>query len=293
MASRLKQRFCTILLLSLFSVSLVGCGLPHPSSSGNTTTPTPGITPIASPVLRPRVVYVLINTPPIFSLKYVRETEAMIADRALSYINPGEGGLDIFASWITSSSVGNYAWSMAAPALPADQQQVSLSPTPDPAKYKDQYDYANAQATVTSANATATALWQDQLAYNHMLRNKVLAQVKSATATLESLSPPYDSVANDLLGGLFEASLAFANFNANWDKYLIIASPLINNTLVNASTINLQGVHVRVLFASCVPPVASVCAANNAKYEQLLRSYGASDIQIFDVQSSETLQITF
>lgn len=86
MASRLKQRFTIILLLYLFSASLICCGLPLPSGNTGTASPPPGITPIVSPVLRPRVVYVLINTPPIFSLKYVRETEAMIADRVLSYI---------------------------------------------------------------------------------------------------------------------------------------------------------------------------------------------------------------
>jgi hypothetical protein len=297
----LKQRLVIVLLCVVLYIVLCGllisCSPPLPSGSdGNSATPTPGISPIASNVLRPRVVFVLINTPPIFSLKYVRETEAMIAARALSYINPGEGGLDIFVSWITSSSVGQSAWSMSAPAIPADQQQVSLLPTPEPSKYSNQYDYANAQATVTSANATATADWQEQLALNHMLRNKVLAQVKLATDTLKSLTPLTDLIADDLLGGLFEASQALGNFNRNWDKYLIIASPLINNTLVNqvnASNINLQGVHTRVLFASCIPPVASVCASNNAKYEELLRSYGVRDIQIFGVQQSETLQVTF
>ncbi len=288
-----KQHRRTVLVLLSLVVLLFGCSLIP--QTAHKKQPDPGITPILSPILPPRLARVLINTPPYFSEKYVREAEAMIAHRALSYINPGEQGLTIIVSWLTSQSVGNYAWSLSSPAIPADEQQAALLPTPNPATCENPYSCADTVATATSANAAATTSWQERLGKNHMLLNNIRAEAKQATDKLKALVPPFDPVADDLLGGLFDASQDLVSFNG--DKYLLLFSPLINNTLVNeTSSINLTDVHVRVLFAFCIPAVASRCAANNAKYKKLLLSYGAKDVQIFGVAQAETLplsQLTF
>lgn len=285
-----KYGIISALLSYILLVALCACSIIPQTGQKLNGQPDPGITPIASPYQKLRIVDACINTPPISS--YFRLAAAVIADRVDSYITVNEGGLLVYVSYISSHSFGDEAWHVAVPAIPADEGQPTLSPTPNPASFTNPYDHANAVATVTRANTQITTSWQAQLKSNHEKLAAIRAEVKKATDTLRAITPPFDPVANDYLGCLADASQHLANTNVNAEKYLIIVDPHENNTLVNASSsINLSGVSVREIFRSCA--VASVCQATDHADEQLLRSYGARDVQIFDVAQSEALHITF
>lgn len=237
--------------------------------------------PISVPYQQYRVEQYAINTPPIYSVRLFHQAVSALADRVDGSINVNMGGEAIYVNLITHDSIQGTVLSLKVPSFPADP--------PAPAKPKLGDDpYTNAQAQ--SDYQKAFDIWQAQLIAQHKLLSGLRAEVKVWTNKLRVLPAPYDPIADDLLGFLADASQHFQNVNG--DKYLFIASPLLNNTLVNKSNnISLAGVNVRVIYRTCA--IASVCAASDAYWSHIFKQYGARSVKILDPAQSEVEKPTF
>jgi hypothetical protein len=200
-----------------------------------------------------------------------------------SFIKSNMGGLAVYVNLITHNSIQNNVLSLAVPAFPAD-------PAPPPAPKVGDDPYANAQAQ--SEYQKAFTVWQEQLRAQHQKLAALRNQVKQWTDQFRSLNPArfYDPIADDLYGCLVDASQHFQNVTG--EKYLVIASPLVNNTLVNASSnINLAHTHVLVIYRTCT--VASTCAASDADFTHLFLQYKAASVKVLDPAQSEVEKPTF
>jgi len=288
-----KQRLVSTLLLCLLIASLIGCSPPFPTGH-KITPPDPGITPIVSIYQPARLVSVLIDTPPYFEASYFNAVLNAIADRVLELTTLCQGGLTVFASFLGHDSVHTKVISITVQPLPCDPPIPMVSPTPDPAKYQNPYDYADAVAKVKKANAEIIDTWQVQLRSNHHLLASVHAEVKKAAEALRAQPVIFDNTGADIYGGLFLASQEFQN-SSKAVKTLVIASPLINNTSVNASsTIKLAGVSaVNVIYHSCETMTASVCSANDARWRQTLLNFGVKIVNFYTPPQSVAWHITF
>lgn len=237
--------------------------------------------PIILPYQKYRVEQYAINTPPIYSVRLFRQAVMALADRVDGSINVNMGGEAIYVNLITHNSIQGTVLTLTVPSFPADP------PAPSPPKLGDD-PYANAKAQ--SDYQIAFDVWQAKLLSQHKLLSRLRATVRVWTNKLRTLTPPYDPVADDLLGFLADASQHFQNVNG--DKYLLIASPLLNNTLVNQSSgISLTGVNVRVIYRTCY--LASVCAASDGYWSKIFKQYGAKSVKILDPAQSEVEKPTF
>ncbi len=274
----LKKRLWIVLvcavLFGLLCCLLAACNLPLPGgSSDNTATPTPGITPIVSTYQRSRLVSVLIDTPPFMQATYYKEALNSVADRVLEQTTVCQGGLTVFVSFLGHDSVHTKVMSITVPPLPCDEAKPTLQPLPDPKKFTNQYDYIDALNKVNTANDGLIAAWQANLNANHHLLADTRAKVLQDVNALKTQPVIVDASGADLYGGLFLAAQEIQNSNAV--KSLVIASQLINNTLLNAAPINLSGFsRVNVIYHSCETLSASDCLANDAKFKQTLVSFG-------------------
>ena len=228
-----------------------------------------------------RVEQWCINTPPIFSVWLFHQAANALSDRVDGSINVNIAGEAFYAGLITHNSIGGTVWSLKVENFPADPPSLPL-----PKLGND--PYANAQAQ--SDYKKAFAAWQAQLIAQHQHLARLRAEVKQETDKLRSFVPPYDNIADDLYGCLVDASQHFQNVNG--DKYLFIASPLVNNTLVNeSSSISLSGVNVRVVYRTC--SVASVCSTSDAYWSNIFKQYGARSVKILDPAQSEVEKPSF
>ena len=273
-----KQGCVAILLTGLLFVVLCGCSI---TPQIRHHTPRQIEQPIIAPFQSYRVVQVCLDTPPLFPARFFREAAMAIADGVDASVTVNQLGFAVYVTLITHNSFQDDVLQFAVPAFPAD-------PASPPSPKLGDDPYANAQSQ--SVYQKAFAAWQEALMSQHHKLALLRIQVKKWTDTLRSLTPPYDPIADDLYGCLVTASQHFQNVNGN--KYLVIASPLANNTLVNAtSSINLAGVRVNVLYRTC--RIASVCLANDAKWKHILQGFGAKAITILDPAQSDMEKPTF
>lgn len=237
--------------------------------------------PIIVPYQKYRIEQYAINTPPIFSVQLIHQAVSALADRVDTSINANMGGEAVYVNLITHDSLQGTVLSLRVPSFPADP------PAPPSPKLGDD-PYANAQAQGDYQKAFDA--WQANLIAQHKSLSRLRMAVKVWTNKLRGLTPPYDNVADDLLGLLADSSQHFQNVTG--DKYLFIASPLINNTLVNASShISLSGVNVRVIYRTCA--LASVCSASDAYWSKIFKQYGAKSVKILDPAQSEVEKPNF
>jgi len=166
---------------------------------------------------------------------------------------------------------------LSVPAFPADP----AAPVP-PKVGDDPYHNADMQQAYQHAYAD----WQRQLIARHQQLGLLRSQVKQWTNRLRDLPIPYDNTGADVYGCLQTASQHFQGVGG--EKMLLIASPLINNTMLQASpTISLAGVTIKIIWHTCVPNVAASCQANDASWKHLFLHLGAHSVTFFDVAQSE------
>ncbi len=129
-----------------------------------------------------------------------------------------------------------------------------------------------------------------ELAKYRKALNAILAQVLKDTDRLRNLQLPAASDGTDVPGCLDDASQHFSHVSGS--KVLLIVSDLQNNQNTQfTSTVNLQGVVVRVLYRSC--QVASDCLKNDSYWRKLFLQYGAVSVNFYDPAESDALHETF
>lgn len=273
-----KSGFNSALLSYILLVVLSGCGIiPQIGSHSPKQIEQPIITPY-QPV---RIVQLCLDTPPLYPARLMHEAAMAVADSIDSAVTVNFGGLLVFVTYISHDSYQNAAIQFSVPAFPADPV------SPPPPKQGDD-PYANAQSQ--SEYQKAVAAWQAQLTAQHRKLAALRAQVKQWTNTLRALPAPFDNSGADVWGCLQDASQHFQGLAG--EKNLLIASPLINNTLLQASqNISLAGASVRVIWHTCW--IASTCQANNAYWRHIFLQFGAKDVTMYDPAQSAVEKPTF
>ncbi len=240
--------------------------------------------PAQNPAYQPyRTVQACLDTPPLYPSPLFHQAAGAIADRIDQAVTANSGGLAFYLTEITSQSFQNDVLSFSVPAVAA------YPSPPSPPRLTDD-PYKN--AALKQAYQQALLAWQQTIRTQQHNLALLQAKIKGETNTLRSLTPVVDPVADDIYGCLQEAQQHF--HAASGEKVLLIASSLSNNTLLQATNrIDLTGVSVRIIFHTCVPPVAAICQANDLQWKQLFLQSGAKSVAFYDPAQEAAVPVTF
>ena len=264
-----KYLYCCLLA---FLILVSGCSLKKSSTPLTEQ-------PILAPYQPLRIVQICLDTPPLYPESLFRNAAIAIADRIDSSITVNFGGMEVYVTLITHDSYQDDILQFSIPALPADPSKPQL--------VQSNNVYDNADANSTYQNELAS--WQEELVRQHHNLAELRTQVKQYTNKLRSLPDPYDDTGADLWGCLQDATL---HFQQAGEKYLLIASALVNNTDLQKSTyINLSGASVRGIWRIC--QVAAACQASNAYWTHIFLKDGAKAVSFYDPASSDNEKPTF
>jgi hypothetical protein len=265
-----KKNLFSCLLAFLILVS--GCSLKKPP-----TLLTEQI--ILAPYQPFRIVQICLDTPPLYPERLFRTVANAVADRIDSSITVNFSGMEVYVTLITHDSYQNDVLQFLIPAFPADPSK------PQFVQSNNVYNNADVNSTYQSELAS----WQQALVGQHHKLAELRKQVKQYTNKLRSLPDPFDDTGADLWGCLQDATL---HFQPAGEKYLLIASALVNNTdLQKSAYINLSGASVRVIWRIC--QVAATCQASNAYWTHVFLKDGAKAVSFYDPASSDNEKPTF
>jgi len=250
-----------ILTLLLVLEMLSSCGSAS-QAQGSQATPSPFRFFIA--------LQICLDNSGSFPPVYRVAAQKSIAARINSLVQPNSGGMAVFVTQIAKSTFQNDVLDFSVPAI----QPLPTAPAANPDPYK------NAAATKAYKKALQAAL--DNL-------NAVKAQVKHDTDSLRNLQLPAASDGTDIPGCLDDASEHFSHVSGS--KVLLIVSDMQNNINTQFSTVNLQGVVVRVLYRVC--EVASDCQKNDSYWRKVFMQYGSASVNFYDPAESDALHETF
>ncbi len=226
-----------------------------------------------------RIVQICLDTPPLYPERLFRTAANVIADRIDSSITVNFGGMEVYVTLITHDSYQDDVLQFSVPAFPADPSKPQL--------VQSNNVYSNADANSTYQKELAS--WQQELVSQHHKLADLRKQVMQSTNKLRSLPNPYDDKGADLWGCLQDATL---HFQQAGEKYLLIASALVNNTdLQKSAHINLSDVTVRVIWRTC--QIAATCQASNTYWTHVFLKEGAKAVSIYDPASSDNEKPTF
>lgn len=263
---------CLLCCLLAFLILVSGCSIkkaPAPLTEQ----------PILAPYQPFRIVQICLDTPPIYPERFFRAAANAIADRIDSAITVNFGGMEVYVTLITHDSYQNDTLQFSIPAFPADPSKPQL--------VQSNNVYNNADAD--SAYQNQLASWQQSLVIQHHKLAELRQQVKRYTDELRALPDPFDDQGADVFGCMQDATL---HFQQAGEKYLLIASALVNNTdLQQSAYINLSGASVRVIWRIC--QVAAICQASNGYWTQVMLKDGAKAVSFYDPASSDTEKPTF
>jgi hypothetical protein len=235
--------------------------------------------PIRSPYQPFRIVQICLDTPPLYPESLFHTAANTIADRIDSSITVNFGGMEVYVTLITHDSYQDDVLQFTIPAFPADPSKPQL--------VQSNNVYNNADVDSTYQNELKD--WQQELVSQHHKLADLRKQVKQSTNKLRSLADLYDDTGADLWGCLQDATL---HFQQAGEKYLLIASALVNNTdLQQSAHINLSGASVRVIWRIC--QIAATCQASNAYWTHVFLKDGAKAVSIYDPASSDNEKPTF
>jgi len=264
-----KYLFCCLLA---FLILVSGCGLKKPP-----TLLTEQI--ILAPYQPFRIVQICLDTPPLYPESLFRTAANAVADRIDSSITVNFGGMEVYVTLITHDSYQDDVLQFSIPAFPADPTKPQL------VQSNNVYDNAD----TNSYYQKELAGWQLALVSQHHKLVELRKQVKQYTDKLRSLRDPYDDKGADLWGCLQDTTL---HFQQAGEKYLLIASALVNNTdLQKSAYINLSGASVRGIWRIC--QVAATCQASNEYWTQVFLKDGAKAVSFYDPASSDNEKPTF
>ncbi len=287
------------LALIVLVTALIGCASPFACLTGCVSPPLQPqytYTPLNTTHIKHKVIVLEDDTPPLQKAQYFTQILNMLADRIDQAIVPGEDGIDVFVSAITSRSMQNDLLAFHVPAIPPDEPMPILQPVPseaDPGETPTHF--ADRAAAIQEANTKKTADWQAFLRTNHELLNQVKILAKGYTDKLRAIAkhPIVDPVRDDIYGALADASEYFSHFQSkNVDKLLLLSSPMQNNTAIDQTqNINLQGSIVRVVFFTC--SIASSCDSLKAYWTKELTDFGAVSVSWYFPQDTIVENPTF
>ena len=187
--------------------------------------------------------------------------------------------MEVYVTLITHDSYQDDVLQFSIPAFPADPSKPQL------AQSNNVYNNADAD----SAYQNKLASWQQALVNQHRKLAALRKQVQHYTDELRALPDPYDDKGADVFGCLQDATL---HFQQTGEKYLLLASALVNNTdLQKSAHINLSGASVHVIWRIC--QVAATCQASNEHWTQAILKDGAKAVSFYDPASSDTEKPTF
>jgi hypothetical protein len=264
-----KHLFCCLLA---FLILVSGCSLKQ--------SPTPvKEQPIIAPYQPFRIVQICLDTPPLYPERLFRAAASAIADRIDSSITVNFGGMEVYVTLITHDSYQDDPLQFSIPAFPADPSKPQFSQSDNV--------YNNADTNGNYQNELAS--WQQVLVSQHRKLAELRKQVKQYSDELRSLPDPYDDRGADVFGCLQDATL---HFQQAGEKYLLIASALMNNTdLQKSAHINLSGATVRTIWRTC--QMAVTCQSGNAYWTQVFLKDGAKAVSFYDPASSDNEKPTF
>lgn len=265
-----KKYLCCFLA---FLILLSGCSLKKSS-------PTGGDDSITAPYQPFRVIQICLDTPPVYSESFFRAAAHTIADRIDSSVTVNFGGMEVYVALITHNSYPENVLQFSIPAFPADPAKPQLIEDPNV--------YGKAEAKIKYEKDLAD--WQRKLTNQHLQLARLRNQVKQHyTDKLRSLPDPYDDKGADQFGCLQNAA---QHFQRAGDKYLLIASALLNNTNLQKSVhINLAGAVVRVIWRPC--QVADICQTNDEHWKQVYLNDGAKTVSFYDPATSDIEKPSF
>ena len=275
-----KHTCVSVLLTGLLFAVLCGCSL-MPQEAHH----SPGHIeqPISVPYQPFRIVQFCLDTPPLYPARLMHEAAVTIADSIDAAVRVNFGGLLVFVSYISHDSFQNDVLQFSVPAFPGDP-----APPAQPKPGSDPYQNADMQQTYQNAFAA----WQEALTAWHHKLAELRAQVKQWTDKIRLLPAPFDNTGADVYGCLQDASQHFQGVTG--EKNLLIASPLVNNTMLQASqNISLAQSTVKIIWHTCVPEVASSCQANDTNWLHVFLKYGAKDVVFYDPAQSAVEKPTF
>ncbi len=250
-------------------------------SSWITSSPQPTQPTVTNPPYRPSLTIVyLVDTPPNYPIETAIQADKAVADAVDSLVTANQGGVHLIAGYIDSTSFEHYALTIKVPA-------VSATPVPPVCPtFSDPYKQAQAKKVCKKQ----FPIWQK--AYDAWQKNfaSVKAHVHQETQGLRNLKPRFDNTGSSTWGGLFSAARDFQGVSGN--KILLIASALIQNRDDPIpSGFTLSSVRVSVIFHNCITS-ASACAANEAKWRQIFKRYGARSVSFSSVQDSQVQHLS-
>jgi len=239
---------------------------------------------------------IVINLPyrPLVNIHYCKDGEpfyanaiAKQADNAVAsavdgLVTANQGGVDVFASYIDSSSFGKTALTIKIPAVSAAPLPPAYPNLSDPYR----------QASAMKAYKKQLPLWQ--ASFNAWRKNfaQVQADAHQKTDGLRNLKPaPFDNSGSSIWGCLDTAWLNFQGVRGK--KVLLIASEMVQNVTDPLPTgFTLSSVTVEIIFHTCIT-TAAACAANDANWRQIFKRYGANRVTFTSVQESQVQPLSF
>ncbi|MGH2495788.1 MAG: hypothetical protein ACRDIV_13905 [Ktedonobacteraceae bacterium] len=145
-------------------------------------------------------------------------------------------------------------------------------------------------AKLRNVYKAALSCWSRQVTTLQQEVSQLKTTVKGETDKLRNLPDVVDPVADDIDGALFTASQNLSSLQGV--KYLFLASGLRNNTSVNAaSSMNLSGVNVRVIWFDCRP--AASCVSTQTDWTNKFHRYGASSVVFYPPLVPASFQVQF
>jgi hypothetical protein len=206
-----------------------------------------------------------------------------VSDRIQTAVTVNFGGMLVYVSRISSNSFGNDPLpSIRIPAFGPDPVKPQLPPSSD--------DYQRAAAQ--SQYQVDLTKWQASLVEHHRQLAELKQQVARQLQSLRSLADPPDATGADVFGCLAEASDNLQQVSGA--KYLILASPMLNNTVrQRVDDLNFAGVTIEVIWRGC--EIAKACEDNASAWRQLFEKHGAlrQRISFLDPAESEAFGVRF
>jgi hypothetical protein len=248
-----------------------------------TSSPQPTPSPVTTTPYRPLVtIHYCKDGEPFYANAIAKQADNAVANAVDGLVTGNSGGVHVFASFIDSSSFGKTALTFNIPAVSAAPVPPAYPNLSDPYK----------QASALKAYKKELPKWQ--AAYDAWKKNFAMVQADAHQKTdmLRNLKPaPFDNSGSSIWGCLDTAWLNFQGVSGK--KVLVIASDMVQNVTDPLPTgFTLSGVRVEVIFHVCIGS-ASACAANDAKWKQIFKQYGASKVTFTSVQESQVQPLSF
>jgi hypothetical protein len=284
----IRSRRSVLAALLLLLVFVGACG-PTQKVTGVSQSSQQATTPYTVPAHREHAT--VMYCPDItgsYPRDYFRAANHYVADSLDAAVQVNQDGVQVFVTYIDSEpySFASTPLVFSIPSIGNPGNPPSVFPAPttgDPYKDPDIQSTANAQMTQTAS------AWNNSVSTIEAQVAQVHDATKKKTNTLRQLNPKIDSASTSVLGCLALATSRFAA-NPGDDKWLVIASDMDNNSNIDLSKVQLDHVHVRIIWFACKN--AGSCQSTMKTWQAYFAQTGVlpDDLKFYDKGLSEALQ---